>query len=48
MSRECMESVRRFPDNAADPQQFRACLHYRASDVRYEQLDYVQPFIFKS
>lgn len=37
-----------FPDNAADPQQFRACLHYRASDVRYEQLDYVQPFIFKS
>jgi L-ascorbate 6-phosphate lactonase len=37
-----------FPDNSADPQQFRACLRYRASGVRYEQLDYVQPFVFKS
>jgi L-ascorbate 6-phosphate lactonase len=37
-----------FPDNTADPQQFRACLRYKASGVRYEQLDYVQPFIFKS
>jgi L-ascorbate 6-phosphate lactonase len=37
-----------FPDNAGDPQQFRACLAYKAPDVRYEQLEYVKPFIFKS
>ncbi|MGO8816969.1 MAG: MBL fold metallo-hydrolase [Terriglobia bacterium] len=37
-----------FPDNAADPQQFRASLRYRAPEVRYEQLDYVKPFVFKS
>ncbi len=37
-----------FPDNAADPQQFRASLRYRAPEVRYQQLDYVQPFVFKS
>jgi L-ascorbate 6-phosphate lactonase len=37
-----------FPDNAADPLQFRASLRARAPDVRYEQLDYVKPFVFKS
>jgi len=37
-----------FPDNSADPGQFRASLHYRAPEVRYQQLDYVQPFVFKS
>jgi L-ascorbate 6-phosphate lactonase len=37
-----------FPDNAGDPQQFRACLGLRAPQVRYEQLDYVKPFVFKS
>ena len=37
-----------FPDNASDPQQFRACLRYKAPQVRYEQLDYVKPFVFKS
>ena len=36
-----------FPDNATDPQQFRAALRYQAPDVRYEQLDYVKPFVFK-
>ena len=37
-----------FPDNSADPQQFKAALRYRAPEVRYEQLDYVKPFVFKS
>jgi L-ascorbate 6-phosphate lactonase len=37
-----------FPDNASDPQQFRAGLRYCAPQVRYEQLDYVKPFVFKS
>jgi L-ascorbate 6-phosphate lactonase len=37
-----------FPDNAADPQQFRAALRYKAPEVRYEQLEYVKPFVFKS
>jgi len=37
-----------FPDNASDPQQFRACLRYKAPQVRYEQLDYVKPFVLKS
>ena len=37
-----------FPDNAADPQQFRASLRCRAPDVHYEQLDYVKPFVFKA
>ena len=36
-----------FPDNASDPQQFRAGLRFCAPAVRYEQLDYVQPFVFK-
>lgn len=37
-----------FPDNASDPQQFRACLKLKAPQVRYEQLDYVKPFVVKS
>jgi len=37
-----------FPDNATDPQQFRAALGFKAPSVRYEQLDYVKPFVFKS
>jgi len=37
-----------FPDNAADPEQSRACLRYKAPQVRHEKLDYVKPFIFKS
>jgi len=37
-----------FPDNRSDPQQFRACLKLKAPQVRYEQLDYVTPFVFKS
>jgi L-ascorbate 6-phosphate lactonase len=37
-----------FPENAADPQQFRAALRYQAPEVRYEQLDYVKPYVFKS
>ncbi len=37
-----------FPDNATDPEQFRACLRYRAPQVRYERLDYVKPFVVKS
>ena len=35
-----------FPDNAADPQLFRAALRYKAPAVRYEQLEYVKPFVF--
>ncbi len=37
-----------FPDNAADPQQFRAFLHLRAPQIKYQQLEYVKPFVFKS
>ncbi len=37
-----------FPDNSADPQLFRAALRYNAPDVRYEQLEHVKPFVFKS
>jgi L-ascorbate 6-phosphate lactonase len=37
-----------FPDNAADPRQFHACLRARAPEVRYVQLEYVKPFVFKS
>lgn len=37
-----------FPDNAADPEQFRACLHYRAPNVKYQPLDYVKPYVLKS
>lgn len=35
-----------FPDNAADPQQFRACLAARAPEVRYLQLEHAQAFLF--
>lgn len=34
-----------FPDNAADPQQFRASLHLVAPDVKYEQLEHAVAFI---
>ena len=37
-----------FPDNAADPQPFRAALKFKAPDVRYQQFEYVKPFVFKS
>jgi L-ascorbate metabolism protein UlaG (beta-lactamase superfamily) len=37
----------RFPDNAADPQLFRAALKFKGPDVRYQQLEYVKPFVFK-
>jgi L-ascorbate 6-phosphate lactonase len=37
-----------FPSNAADPAQFRACLHYKAPQVKYQQLEYVKPFVFES
>lgn len=37
-----------FPENSADPEQFRACLLYKAPEVRYCQLDYVKPVVFKS
>lgn len=37
-----------FPDNQGDPQQFRAFLHLRAPEVRYQQLEYVRPFVFKA
>ncbi len=37
-----------FPDNSSDPQQFRACLHLKAPQVKYEQLAYVKPFVVKS
>lgn len=37
-----------FPQNAADPEQFHAALHHMAPQVRYERLDYVKPFVFKS
>ena len=36
-----------FPDNAADPQLFRAALKFKAPEVRYQQLEYVKPFVFK-
>ncbi len=34
-----------FPENSADPEQFRACLQYKAPQVRYERLEYVTPFV---
>jgi L-ascorbate 6-phosphate lactonase len=37
-----------FPDNTADPEQFRASLRYKAPQVKYERLEYVKPFVFKS
>ncbi len=37
-----------FPDNAADPEQFRASLRHKAPEVHYQRLEYVKPFVFKS
>jgi L-ascorbate metabolism protein UlaG (beta-lactamase superfamily) len=37
-----------FPDNAADPQLFRAALRCKTPDVRYQQLEYVKSFFFKA
>ncbi|MGI0085956.1 MAG: MBL fold metallo-hydrolase [Nitrososphaerales archaeon] len=37
-----------FPDNAADPEQFRACLRHKAPQVHYERLEHARPFVFKS
>lgn len=37
-----------FPDNSIDPQQFRASLRIAAPEVRYQQLEYVKPFIVRS
>jgi L-ascorbate 6-phosphate lactonase len=37
-----------FADNAVDPGQCRACLLTKAPHVRYEKLDYMKPFVFKS
>jgi L-ascorbate 6-phosphate lactonase len=35
-----------FPDNAADPAQFRACLALRAPEVRYQQLEHGKVWMF--
>jgi L-ascorbate 6-phosphate lactonase len=35
-----------FPDNSLDPQQFRAALHLRAPDVRYQELEHGKPLLF--
>ncbi|MBI1896713.1 MAG: MBL fold metallo-hydrolase [Acidobacteria bacterium] len=35
-----------FPDNAADPSQFRASLALRAEGVRYQPLAHGEPFLF--
>ncbi|HWQ53788.1 MAG TPA: MBL fold metallo-hydrolase [Bryobacteraceae bacterium] len=35
-----------FPDNAADPAQFRASLAVRAPEVRYQQLEHGKVFLF--
>ena len=37
-----------FPDNAADPQLFRAALRFKDPDVRCQQLEYMKPFVFKA
>ena len=37
-----------FPDNSLDPQQFRAALHLRAPDVRYQELEHGKPLLFPS
>ena len=35
-----------FPDNAADPRQFRAALIIRAPGVRYQQLEHAQVWVY--
>jgi L-ascorbate 6-phosphate lactonase len=35
-----------FPDNSADPRQFRAAMQFRAPGVGYQQLDYATPFVY--
>jgi len=35
-----------FPDNAVDPQQFRASLRIKAPEVAYQQLEHIKPFVF--
>jgi L-ascorbate 6-phosphate lactonase len=35
-----------FPDNAADPRQFRASLKLRAPEVGYQQLTHGTPWVF--
>jgi len=35
-----------FPDNAVDPEQFRASLRLKAPDVRYQRLQHGEPFVF--
>lgn len=37
-----------FPDNAIDPQQFRANLRYKAPEVSYQQLEHMNPFVFRA
>jgi L-ascorbate 6-phosphate lactonase len=37
-----------FPDNAVDPQQFRASLTIKAPDVCYQQLEHGKPFVFEA
>ena len=37
-----------FPDNAADPKQFRSALHIKAPDVGYHELEHGKPFVFSS
>ena len=36
-----------FPDNSADPQQFRAALGLRAPDVAYQELQHGEPFVME-
>lgn len=36
-----------FPDNSVDPAQFRASLRVRAPEVRYQRLNYGEPFVFE-
>jgi len=35
-----------FPDNAADPRQFRAAMTQKAPDVKYQQLEHGKPWVF--
>ena len=37
-----------FPDNAVDPQQFRASLRVKAPSVQYQQLEHAQPFVIRA
>ena len=37
-----------FPDNAADPQQFRAAMHIKAPDVAFHELKHGKVFVFSS